>query len=333
MKRTFKNMVMTMLCLAFIFSMGIPANAKTKEYETVTFGNFWQEDTNKDGKADRKDKKTPIKWIVLKKYSDGTALVMSKNILYVKAFSTSRKAENYTWEKSDVRSWLNKDFYNSAFSSAEKKAVKIVTNKNDHKDNYGNDDGPVTKDNVFLLSIDEAKNTSFGFSGKESTKDKAKRAKLSEFAKNVYRIESGNTPSGNICWWLRSRGYNSNLRAYVLTDGKIGLGCQISIPVIGVRPAIRVNLKSSNVKKDSKASFSIKDSSKVKISTNIKIKDKDKIRKITLNGKRIKLKSSKTAVTLNLSSYQKKLKGKGVWNTLVMIDEQGNKYSLKFKIK
>lgn len=34
-------------------------------WECVWFGNYWQEDTNGDGKADEKDDKEPIKWRVL----------------------------------------------------------------------------------------------------------------------------------------------------------------------------------------------------------------------------------------------------------------------------
>ena len=63
------------------------------------------------------------------------------------------------------------------------------------------------------------------------------------------------------------------------------------------------------------------------------VKDKDKIKKITLNGKKIKIKSGKTSFILKLKSYKKKLKKKGKWNTLVVVDAKGNKKTLKFKTK
>ena len=85
--------------------------------------------------------------------------------------------------------------------------------------------------------------------------------------------------------------------------------------------------------KDNKTTFSIKNKAKVKKTAKIKIKDKDKIKKITLNGKKIKIKSGKTSFILKLKSYKKKLKKKGKWNTLVVVDAKGNKKTLKFKTK
>ena len=60
---------------------------------------------------------------------------------------------------------------------------------------------------------------------------------------------------------------------------------------------------------------------------------KDKIKKITLNGKAIKIKSGKTSFTLKLKSYKKKLKKKGKWNTFKVTDYKGNVKTIKFKIK
>lgn len=34
----------------------------TTTWDCVWFGNYWQEDTNKDGIADKNDEKKPIKW-------------------------------------------------------------------------------------------------------------------------------------------------------------------------------------------------------------------------------------------------------------------------------
>lgn len=49
--------------------------------DTVVIGDYWQDDTNGDGVADEKDKKTPITWLVLERYNDGTALVLADKIL------------------------------------------------------------------------------------------------------------------------------------------------------------------------------------------------------------------------------------------------------------
>ncbi|SNU08289.1 Listeria/Bacterioides repeat-containing protein [Lachnospiraceae bacterium] len=82
-----------------------------------------------------------------------------------------------------------------------------------------------------------------------------------------------------------------------------------------------------------KTTFSIKNKAVVKQSAKIKIKDKDKIKKITLNGKSIKIKKNKKTITIKLKSSKKLLKGKGKWNKLVVTDAKGNKKTIKFKTK
>lgn len=85
--------------------------------------------------------------------------------------------------------------------------------------------------------------------------------------------------------------------------------------------------------KDKTTTFSIKNKATVKKTAKIKIKDKDKIKKITLNGKTIKIKKNKTSFTLKLKSYKKNLKKKGKWNTLKVTDKKGNVKTIKFKTK
>ena len=116
------------------------------------------------------------------------------------------------------------------------------------------------------------------------------------------------------------------------------------IPVINPDSQIDPSIETSTVapitakKKDNKTTFKIgkktlKNNSKIKKTAKIKIIDKDKIKKITLNGKKIKIKSGKKTFTLKLKSHKKKLRKKGKWNTLVVIDKKKNKKTLKFKTK
>ena len=87
------------------------------------------------------------------------------------------------------------------------------------------------------------------------------------------------------------------------------------------------------VKKDKETTFSIKNKSTVKKTSKIKVKDKDKIKKIALNGKTIKIKKNKTSITIKLKSQKKKLKKKGKWNILKVTDKKGNTKTIKFKTK
>ena len=94
----------------------------------------------------------------------------------------------------------------------------------------------------------------------------------------------------------------------------------------------------SSAVKDKKTTFKIgkktvKNKSKIKKTSRIKITDKDKIKSITLNGKKIKIKKNKTSFTLKLKSHKKKLRKKGKWNKLVVVDKNRKKTTLKFKTK
>lgn len=66
-------------------------NPQTKEDDTSTwdcvyFGRYWQNDTNQDGVADKKDDKEPIKWRVLQINGDD-AFLLSDKILDVQKYN------------------------------------------------------------------------------------------------------------------------------------------------------------------------------------------------------------------------------------------------------
>ena len=72
---------------------------------------------------------------------------MSKSVLAFKPYDTS--GTNSLWEHASLRRWLNEDFYAKAFSDDEKQS--ILPTQLDSTDESSE------ADNVFLLSIDEAK--------------------------------------------------------------------------------------------------------------------------------------------------------------------------------
>ena len=84
----------------------------------------------------------PIKWLVLKEKGFATFCI-SKEIIFKHCYNDNKnKGSNYA--KSDIRKYLNCNFFKKAFSEVEKK--KIVSVKNTDSN---------TKDNVFLLSKSE----------------------------------------------------------------------------------------------------------------------------------------------------------------------------------
>ena len=60
----------------------------------------------------------PIEWIVLKE-DDFSALVVSKNVLFTRRFDP-----NYNdWNNSEIRAYLNGDFFRQAFTDEDRKSV------------------------------------------------------------------------------------------------------------------------------------------------------------------------------------------------------------------
>ena len=85
----------------------------------------------------------PIEWMVLKKESLGT-MVISKNALFTCSFN--RNPNDNKWKNSTLRTYLNEEFFHAAFSESEKKRIINVYLSKPYQ----------TKDNVFVLSVEEA---------------------------------------------------------------------------------------------------------------------------------------------------------------------------------
>ncbi len=143
-----------------VYATANSSNEKVATWDTVYFGNYWQNDTNGDGVADQKDAKQAIQWRVLER-NGNYAYLLSDKILDAGKFCAG--SSNSTWETSDLRNWLNSTFYNAAFSSKEKDAIQIQTlNTLGSEDTWGIDTNP-TKDKVFVPSYDDIVNSQYQF--------------------------------------------------------------------------------------------------------------------------------------------------------------------------
>lgn len=60
----------------------------------------------------------PIEWIVLKE-DDFSALVVSKNVLFPRRFDPSSN----DWNNSEIRAYLNGDFFRQAFTDEDRKSI------------------------------------------------------------------------------------------------------------------------------------------------------------------------------------------------------------------
>ncbi|MBR2024408.1 MAG: hypothetical protein IKA02_01220 [Clostridia bacterium] len=127
----------------------------------------------------------PIEWIVLDKQED-KMLIMSRFCLVNKFYSES--GNDPSWENSTVRSWLNTQFYENAFSNDEKnKIIQIDLN---------NGDFPSTKDRIFLLSEQEIKEY---FTNRDWLL--AETTPYADGSEDNYRLRISQGLSVN--WWLR----------------------------------------------------------------------------------------------------------------------------------
>ncbi len=224
-------------------------------WDCIWFGNYWQEDTNGDGKADKNDTKTPIKWRVLSVEGDDAFLVADKNLDCQKYNVTS---EDVTWETCTMRSWLNgygaeankegkdysdNNFLTHAFSAGERSAIKPTNVVNNDNPEYGTEGGNDTSDKVYLLSIEEVTNPAYGFTS--STDSTATRVAVN----TAYMADGGDMGSaGNPdAWWLRSPGFSSNNASNVHGNGDVDrTGDRVYFNFSVARPALHLNLSSDS---------------------------------------------------------------------------------------
>ena len=228
-------------------------------------------DWNNNYKAYHYFKYEPIKWRVLNR-NGNDALLLADVALDSQMYNTNDT--DAIWEISSMRSWLNgygasvnqpktdyskKNFINSAFTSTQKNAIKTTNVVNNNNINYEVAGGKNTSDQVFLLSTSEVYNTDtaagYGFVKDSETDDEARRSRCSTYAYAMgtwryYDTDAEYTKyNGNVCWWLRSRGYFSDSAMSVdYGDGLIDrIDCDVTDNGNGVRPALHLNLSSSNL--------------------------------------------------------------------------------------
>ena len=169
--------------------------------DTIVFGAYEQDNDTTNGKE-------LIEWLVLAK-ENNRVLVISDKALDCRAYQAN-SISYVTWEKCSLRKWLNNDFFNTAFSDDEKAMIPTVTVSADKNPKNDTDPGNATQDQVFLLSIVEAK--------KYFSPDSARQCSPTDYA-----VANGAYKSNdNICWWwLRSLGYRQDFAAFVFSNGVI----------------------------------------------------------------------------------------------------------------
>lgn len=177
----------------------------------------------------------PIKWRILSE-SDGKALILCESIIANKRFDDSRN--NYA--ESEVRAWLNDQFYNIAFTELQKSLIQ-TTEVDNSVYSTGFDPNPYTCENtfdkIFLPSYREVTNTAYGF------RNNTDRYKVTS---DYSRATGAFTPTDESYtpgfWWLRSPAILDSLYALgVDFDGGVS-GGDVSLDDYGLVPALTISL-------------------------------------------------------------------------------------------
>ena len=188
-----------------------------------------------------------IKWRVLQ--NDGNTLfVVADKGLDCKDYHDP--GTSITWENCTLREWLNSDFYGTAFSSAEQEAVVEQTVVNEDNPYYDTEGGNNTDDKVYLLSIGEVTNPSYGFCENYGTCSVSRWAQTSDFAHirgaNTYSSDYTTGGNANTECWLRSPGLNMGCAADVNVYGCVELDSHgVYYDHEAVMPALHINLSSN----------------------------------------------------------------------------------------
>ena len=212
----------------------------TVTWDCVYFGNYWQNDTNGDGKADQNDEKEPIKWRVLS--VDGNdAFLLSDMALDTKPYNEEKKFA--TWENCTLRKWLNDSFYNVAFTDKEKNVITETK--------ATNISGDCVLDKVSVLSDIDARNASYGFnyeiSGTDKFYNKSYDSETREAKNSAYANANGAfSHRENGCWWLRPYDERGEYIYKVDAGGQFDYHHSeyINTTTTVVRPCMHINLLS-----------------------------------------------------------------------------------------
>ena len=172
----------------------------------------------------------PLTWEVLE-CDDNTALLVCVNIIDARPYSQN----NNNYSTSEIRGWLNLEFYNTAFSSEDKVRIKtsVVDNSTASTDcDYNNYVCENTEDKVFLLSYQEVVNANIFASATQRVKF------VTEYAKWM----GAHFEMGKGWWWLRSPSANFIEYANLVSKNGDVLNDYVYDTKGGVVPAIRIAL-------------------------------------------------------------------------------------------
>lgn len=155
-------------------------------------------------------------------------------------WKTENEIARNDYAYTQLRHWLNCDFYNTAFTDTQKSRI-MLTELDNTKYDSGTADSDLadynyvrTKDYIFLPSRDDVLNSGYGFSENASEQDSLRKATGTDYALCQGLISN--------CYW-KLRTPNTTTKAFWGITGSTGRlhdTANVSLTYDGVRPACRI---------------------------------------------------------------------------------------------
>lgn len=194
--------------------------------DVIDFGSFEQDGNDANGPE-------PIQWIVLERFDD-RLLLLSADVLEARQYNHV-PFQDVTWADSDLRAWMNGDFFASAFTPAQQGIIPSVLNENADQPIAGTPGGAPTQDRVFALSEQESV---VYLSGSANRSDIGAAPASQAAASGPLAVSEDGTAD----WWLRSPGTYAFAAQYVDTAGApLPSGANVDV-LYGVRPALWIDI-------------------------------------------------------------------------------------------
>ena len=193
--------------------------------DLVYFGSYEQDNDTGNGNEN-------IRWVVLEVEGD-YALLLSEYALDCKPYH-STGVNSITWEDCSLRSWLNDEFLNTAFTAGHRMRIVLTRVPADDNPDYGTEAGKDTEDYVFLLSIAEVRKYYPDYPDRICEPTAYARAQ---------GAFSHTDPDRGGWWWMRTPGASKDFATSVNSNGILDIeGSTVTGTKGSVRPAIWVRL-------------------------------------------------------------------------------------------
>ena len=175
---------------------------------------------------------SPISWRELEDVN-GNKLLLAEDLLDVIKYDDSSS----DYMTSNIRSWLNGDFYDKAFALGNKYLKPTLTN-----DNIPQETAPETDyDNVFLLTYQNYTNQNYGFKSDPSVADSKRAGRTTDFTRASGAHLSNNAAYYGQYFTRTPSILVPNTNAYHINDEGQMYGYTVDDNFSGVRPAITIN--------------------------------------------------------------------------------------------